>query len=119
MTRDGQRVLVVEDEMMVALFLEDALLDLGFEVVGPALHLDDALKLAQEAILDFAILDVNLNGLQSFPVADALRARGIPFLFATGYGTEGLAGRYQDVLTLKKPFKMQEVEKAFAQIAPF
>ena len=115
---DGQiqRVLVVEDEMMVALYVEDIVTELGHEVVGPAMRLEEGLTLAREAAIDMAILDVNLHGARSFPIADALSARGIPFIFATGYGTQGLTEAYRDVITLQKPFASRDVEQAFARI---
>jgi CheY-like chemotaxis protein len=84
---DRKRVLVVEDEMTIALLIEDMLTDLGHEVVGLAMRLPQAMELAATAIVDLAILDVNLDGRMSFPVADLLSARGVPFVFATGYGS--------------------------------
>jgi CheY-like chemotaxis protein len=86
---DRKRVLVVEDEMTIALLIEDMLTDLGHEVVGLAMRLPQAMELAATAIVDLAILDVNLDGRMSFPVADLLSARGVPFVFATGYGSAG------------------------------
>ncbi|RYB01369.1 response regulator [Lichenibacterium ramalinae] len=81
------RVLIVEDEMMVAMLVEDMLVDMGFIVVGPAYRLGDGLRLAKSETLDVAVLDVNLKGARSFPIATVLTERGIPFVFATGYGT--------------------------------
>lgn len=106
------RVLVVEDEAMIAMLIEDMLTDLQCEVVGPALHLQEALHMAEEGGFDFAILDVNLGGLVSFPVADVLRERDIPFIFASGYGTNGLIDRYRDVRVLKKPFTVEQMRSA-------
>ncbi len=85
----GRRVLVVEDEPLVALETEAALVELGCEVVGPASTLDDAMRLAsaQARYLDIAVLDVNLNGLVSFPVAELLGAHGVPVIYVTGYGS--------------------------------
>src|SRR3954452_13708464 len=80
------RVLVVEDEAMIAMLVEDMVLDFGSEVVGPAARMDEAIRLARHAELDAAILDINVGGTVVFPVADVLRERGIPFIFATGYG---------------------------------
>jgi two-component SAPR family response regulator len=78
--------LVVEDEFLVALHVEDILQEIGFDVVGPVARVTDALRLIeQERKLDFAVLDVNLNGEMSWPVARALRARSVPFVFVTGY----------------------------------
>ena len=98
------RVLVVEDEAIIAMLVEDMVLEFGSEVVGPVAKLDDALELARFAELDAAILDINVGGSVVFPVADILSERGIPFIFATGYGARGLPPRYQDSQTLPKPF---------------
>lgn len=109
------RVLVVEDEILVAINTEDALLDLGFEIAGTATRLGEAVRLAREEALDLAVLDVNLNGEMSFPAAWVLRARGIPFLFATGYGLEGIEPALADTPTLKKPYRLSELRRAIAQ----
>src|SRR4051794_22900016 len=82
----GRRVLVVEDEMIVAWLLQDMLADLGCAVVGPAARVSQALAMIDAEAIDAAVLDVNLNGQKSYPVADALAARGMPFVFSTGYG---------------------------------
>jgi DNA-binding response OmpR family regulator len=97
-------VLVVEDETMIAMLVEDMVQDFGSEVVGPATRMDEALHLARSAELDAAILDINLGGAVVFPVADVLRARGIPLIFSTGYGASGLPPRFLDCPTLRKPF---------------
>ena len=87
----GLRVLLVEDDVMICLLLEDMLQELGCEIVGPACDLKRATDLAQgEASIDVAILDVNLGGQVVFPVADILARRGVPVLFATGLGADGL-----------------------------
>lgn len=112
------RVLVVEDEMMVALLIVDMLSDLGHEVVGPAMRLDRAIRVAREAEIDFAILDINLADKQSFPVADVLRERGIPFIFASGYGSKGLSEDYKDWTLLRKPFEMADLDRAMVQALP-
>jgi DNA-binding response OmpR family regulator len=107
-----RRILVVEDEMLIALHIEDMITQMGFEVVGPAMRLGPALEMARSESLDGAVLDVNLANEKSFPVADALRERGIPFLFATGYGSKGLDDAYRDVGTIQKPFQFQDLERA-------
>lgn len=98
--------------MLVAMNIEDMLLDLGHEVAGLASRLPPALALAQDAEFDAAMLDVNLAGETSFPVADALVERGIPFLFATGYGLHGIAARYRDFPVLQKPFRTHQLGEA-------
>jgi CheY-like chemotaxis protein len=103
------RVLIVEDEMLVAMNIEDMLLDLGHEVAGIASRLGPALALARDGAFDVAMLDVNLAGDRSFPVADLLIERGIPFLFATGYGLDGIEEKYRDRPVLQKPFRARDL----------
>jgi CheY-like chemotaxis protein len=110
------RVLVVEDEQMVVWMLEDMLADLGCEMVGPAPRLAQALAMVQAEGFDAAILDVNLAGVQSFPVADALAARGIPFTFATGYEQSSLPSEYQRFKYLHKPYQTSDLREALEQI---
>jgi CheY-like chemotaxis protein len=109
------KILVIEDEMTIALLIEDMLTDLGHEVVGMAMRLPQALTLAKSAEIDFALLDINLDGSPSFPVADVLNARGVPFAFASGYGPAGLEPGYARHVVIKKPFEMQDLESAIAQ----
>ena len=111
------RILIVEDEMLVAMNIEDMLLDLGHEVAGLAGRLEPALALARDAEIDVAMLDVNLAGEQSFPVADALIERGVPFLFATGYGLKGIPERYRDRPVLQKPFRASDLAQALREAA--
>jgi DNA-binding response OmpR family regulator len=107
------RILIVEDEMTIALLIEDMLTELGHEVVGIAMRLSQAMELAAAAPIDLAILDVNLDGHMSFPVADILGRRGVPFVFATGYGADGLDERYRGKApVVKKPFRMQDLRSA-------
>ncbi len=84
--------------------MEDMLVDLGLEPIGPVSRFDPALQLAREADLDAAILDINIAGVQSYPVADVLRNRGIPIIFATGYGSSVLPERFKSCQILQKPF---------------
>jgi PAS domain S-box-containing protein len=112
------RILIVEDEMMVAMLLEDMLGELGYEVVGPALALDKALAMAREAVIDAAILDVNLNGRETYPVAHVLRERGIPFVFASGYGERAIAESFQGAPILSKPFQRNDLDRAVSAALP-
>jgi hypothetical protein len=84
--------------------IEDMLVELGAETLGPVMRLEPALRIAQESALDFAILDVNLDGITSFPVAEVLALRGVPFAFATGYGLSGVDKRFSGYPVIKKPF---------------
>lgn len=112
------RVLVVEDEAMIAMLMEDMVADLGGEVVATAARLEDALALASERAFDFAVLDLNLAGTLTYPVADILKQRGIPYVFATGYGSSGLAEGYGDEVKLPKPFTASELERVIRQVLP-
>lgn len=105
----GLRILIVEDDMIIAMFIEEVLRDLGCIVVGPAGKLDRALQLADEETVDAAILDVTIRGGQVFTVAERLRARGIPFMFASGYGDWALPASLQDQTRLTKPFTIKEL----------
>jgi len=101
----GRRILVVEDEYMVAEDLRIELEDMGAEVLGPVPSLAGALALlATGALPDAAILDVNLGGEMVFPLAEALRERGVPFMFATGYDAWFLPAAYAEVPRCEKPF---------------
>src|ERR1700761_5826627 len=111
------RILIVEDEMTIALLLEDMVTDLGHQVAGLAMRLPQALDLAETAEIDFAILDVNLDGRPSFPVADVLERRGVPFVFATGYGIEGIEAAYRRHVVIRKPFVLNDVQNAIAHPA--
>ncbi|HWL03841.1 MAG TPA: response regulator [Xanthobacteraceae bacterium] len=111
-----RRVLLVEDEMMIRLLLEDMLEDLGYSIAATAGHVEEGTKLAREAEFDFAILDMNLNGRSVLPVADALAERGLPFLFASGYGEESIPDGHRGRPTLQKPFKQESLEQALEKL---
>lgn len=98
------RILVVEDEFIVAALLEDRLVDLGCDVVGPASDIEEALELLATEQIDAAVLDVNISGRMVFPVADALAERDVPFIFATAYGLAGVAGPHARRTVLNKPY---------------
>jgi CheY-like chemotaxis protein len=113
----GLRVLIVEDETLVAMMVEDYLNDLGCCVTGAAARLDDALCKAQTLPIDLAVLDVNLGGQLSYPVAEVLRSRGVPFVFATGYSTAALPESLRGVPVVTKPFLRQHLAKALLAVA--
>src|ERR1700754_4161108 len=102
----GKRILIVEDELMIRMLLQDMLDELGYVVPAEVGRLDEALDAANNTEFDLAILDLNLNGQTSLPVAEALVARGTPFVFATGYGELGLPEGFRDRPTLNKPIHM-------------
>jgi DNA-binding response OmpR family regulator len=105
-------VRVLEDEAMVAMLVEDELLEAGAQVVGPAASVEDALRLLDgigHGGLDIGVLDVNLGGRSVLPVADALARRAVPFIFMTGYGDTGTHGPHAEVPILQKPFSPCEL----------
>ena len=113
----GRRVLVIEDESLVAMLLETILDDMGCAVVGPESNIDDGLISATtEGALDAALLDVNVAGREVFPVAEALKARGVPFVFSTGYGEAGLPDEWRGRPTLNKPFTEDAVQTAIRAV---
>jgi len=112
----GRRVLVVEDESLVAMLLETILEDMGCTPVGPASNIDEGMALATDGErLDAALLDVNVAGRQVFPVAQALKDRGVPFVFSTGYGEGGLPEEWRGQSTIQKPFTEAAVRQALME----
>ena len=105
----GLRILIVEDNPYIAIALEEMLSEQGLVIVGVAGALDDALLLAASASLDIALLDVNIGDRRIDPVAEALVARGKPFVFTTGYGRAGLPEAFLDRPVVEKPFSMEEI----------
>jgi CheY-like chemotaxis protein len=108
----GCRILVVEDEMLVALLLQYMLADLGCVVIGPAASVDEALLLIETQVFDAALLDVNLSGQMSYPVADALIGLGMPFVFSTGYPSNRLQEDYRMLPALQKPYHLTDLRQA-------
>ncbi len=108
----GLKVLIVEDESIVAMWLEDLLLDLGCRVVGPASRVEQAERLIETVPIDIAVLDINIAGQLVFPVADRLRAADIPYVFATGYGAVGLIEPHQDRVVIQKPYTIEALHRA-------
>jgi DNA-binding NtrC family response regulator len=105
----GRRILAVEDDMLIRLTLEDMLGELGCASVSTAGTIDQALRLIDVRVFDAATLDVNLGGVSSYAVADALTARGVPFVFTTGYGAHFLSDGYRERPLLKKPFACNDL----------
>jgi DNA-binding response OmpR family regulator len=111
------RVLVVEDEMTVAMLIEDMVSELDYEVAAVVPRLEDAMRLLDSESFDVAMLDVHLNGKTVFPFAAELEARDIPFLFATAYGARGIPVEFADHLVLQKPFGPVELRRALMDLA--
>lgn len=111
----GRCVLIVEDEMCLALLLEDILVHAGYRVLMAA-RLAKALELVGSKRIDAAILDINLAGTSVFPAADALRERDIPFMFVSGYGAEGLPAEYRQRPVLQKPYGVQQLQQALTAL---
>jgi DNA-binding response OmpR family regulator len=120
-TLRGKRILVVEDEALVAMLIEDGLAYAGAEIVGPAHSVDEALKLIERVALDgglsAAVLDMNLAGVAISPVADRLAALGVPFLFATGYEKDCYRGSHASAPIMTKPFGPDALVAAVEGIA--
>ncbi len=110
------RILLVEDESLVALMMQDLLTEFGYSVLGPVGDLASALAVAGEQVFDGAVLDVNLQGSPIYPVADLLRTRGLPFLFITGYDAESLDRRYPGVTVLQKPVDPDALQAALSAL---
>jgi len=110
-TLSGKRVLVVEDEALVAMLAEDFLIELGATVIGPATSIEDAVAMVDAHKIDAAVLDINIRGERSSRVADALRLRGIPIVCATGYG-EGAAEFASGSTIISKPYSKEKLDQS-------
>ncbi|WP_064706370.1 response regulator [Rhizobium bangladeshense] len=109
----GRRLLIVEDEYLIARDLVQLLRNDGAEVIGPVATVDAALDLIDETpSLDGAVLDINLQGEMAYPIADVLTKRGVPFVFATGYDDAAILGRYRDVPRCEKPVAILKIAQS-------
>jgi CheY-like chemotaxis protein len=106
----GKRILIVEDEPMIRMLLADMLVELGYTIAAEAGRIEEALAAATTLNFDLAILDVNLNGETIAPVAAVLVARGLPFVFATGYGLDDLPDGFRERPALRKPYQMVDLQ---------
>src|SRR6201994_3581672 len=106
-------VFLVEDEGMIRMMVSDMLEGLTYTGAGEAGEIGEALRLAETTYFDLAILDVNVNGKVISPVADLIKARNRPFIFATGYGSSGLPEEYRDCPALQKPFQLETLARMF------
>jgi CheY-like chemotaxis protein len=112
------RLLVVEDEYLIRMLLEDMLDELGYGVAAAVGTISEARQLATDGEFNAAILDVNLDGQEIFPVADILAKRSLPFVFVTGYGERSLPEPYRDRPALQKPFQVEQLKTALADLLP-
>lgn len=106
------KVLIVEDEALVAMDLAAQIEDMGHKVVGPANNLETALKIAGYEAIDFALLDINLRGNPSIPVARLLQDRGVPFAFLTGYNDPKIGDGFGETEIIPKPISPQRLKRA-------
>ncbi|MGL5165282.1 MAG: response regulator [Afipia sp.] len=109
-------VLLVEDEVMIRMMVADMLEELGYTIAGEAGDIDEAVRLVQVADYDIAILDVNVNGKVITPVAEAVQLRELPFVFATGYGAQGLPEKFRDRPTIQKPFQIETLARTIESV---
>lgn len=114
----GLRVLIVEDEFMIAMAVEAVVVDAGGVIIDMTATLDQALSLARSADIDAALLDINLNGETSFPVASILGERGIPYAFVTGYGRKMVPEAFVAAPILTKPYARGDLIRLLGSIAP-
>jgi CheY-like chemotaxis protein len=118
MTTKLPRLLLVEDEALIMLNVKSMLHDMGWEVAGTAAKIDAAIQLAQTGSFDAAIIDINLDGAVTYPVADILREREIPFAFITGYGRSAINHSYSEVPILHKPFGPDQLQAVVDRLLP-
>ena len=115
-TLQGKRVMLLEDEAIIAFSVEDMLIELGCSIVGPAMNLDEAMALATNAEIDAAVLDININSDRSYGVARELQRRDVPFVFASGYDESGVSWDGIPVEILPKPYRKDQLEQALTQL---
>jgi CheY-like chemotaxis protein len=115
-TPAARRILVVEDEYLIRMLLEDMLVEIGYEVAASVGSLAEAKAAVEAGGFDGAILDVNLDGEEIYPIAEILAARALPFVFVTGYGESSLADPFGNRPALQKPFQTEQLQKALAEL---
>lgn len=115
-TSQAPRILVVEDEYLIRMLLEDMLAEIGYVVAGAAGSIKEASEFAEKGDFDLAILDVNLDGEQIFPVADIIARKNLPFVFVTGYGERSLPDPYRGHPTLQKPFQREALQSLLTSL---
>ena len=116
MTNGTPRVLVVEDEYLIRMLLEDMLEELGYALVAAVGTISEAREIATNGEFNAAILDVNLDGQEIYPIAEILAKRGVPFVFVTGYGERSLPEPYRGRPALQKPFQAEQLKRTLADL---
>jgi CheY-like chemotaxis protein len=111
----GKSALIIEDEAIIAMTAEDMLDQIGCTVAGIAATFDEAMAAVERGGFDVALLDINLNGVPSLPVAKLMREKGMRFVFATGYGSAGRGEEYRDVPLVAKPYRIEALKAAIAE----
>ena len=111
----GRSILIIEDEILILMMIEDMLADLGCESVAVALKIGPAISLIEGQEFDTAILDLNLNGIESYPIADALTVRDVPYFFSTGNSLTNVKDGYRDQDVLKKPFTFDQLSNMLSR----
>jgi CheY-like chemotaxis protein len=111
----GRSILIIEDEMLILMMIEDMLADLGCESIAVASKIGQAMTLIDGQDFDTAMLDMNLNGIESYPIADALTARGVPYFFSTGNSPTNVKDGYRDQDVLKKPFTFDQLSNMLSR----
>jgi CheY-like chemotaxis protein len=111
----GRSILIIEDEMLILMMIEDMLADLGCESIAVASKIGQAMTLIDGQDFDTAMLDMNLNGIESYPIADALTARGVPYFFSTGNSLTNVKDDYRDQDVLKKPFTFDQLSNMLSR----
>jgi len=109
---EGLRILLIEDEVVIAMTAEDMLEEIGCTVTAQASTFNEAMAQATTTDFDLALLDINLNGVMSLPVAQRLRDNGKPFIFTTGYGNVGLDKDFSDIVVVTKPYTLRSLSNA-------
>ena len=105
----GRSILIIEDEMLILMMIEDMLADLGCESVSVASKIGQAITLIDGQVFDAAMVDLNLSGVESYPIADALMARDVPYFFSTGSSVANIRHGYREQDVLKKPFTFDQL----------
>ena len=114
--KSASKILLVEDESLVLMLLEDMLVEMGHSIVGAASELDEAIELAKNAAYDVAIIDINLKGQRTFPVAEIVLERGLKLIFSTGYGESSIEPKFSSNPLLQKPFDDRALGDALAKL---